>query len=112
MLGGAVESAEHWYQETVESLHAQDWKKAAYSAGVLQPLLRRSLMPLHTAMTEEAGIVHRACERSVFRSYDHLTAILERDLGGYPEVKMPNGVRWLCEMVKTGDRLAHEHYDV
>ena len=69
-------------------------------------------MPLHTALTEEAGIVHRACERSVFRSYDHLTAILERDLGGYPEVKMPNGVRWLCEMVKTGARLAHEHYDV
>lgn len=110
--GGAVESAEHWYQQTVEALHAKDWKKAAYAAGVLSHYYTDPLMPLHTAMSEEAGIVHRACERSVFRSYNHLTAILERDLGGYPEVKMPNGARWLCEMVKTGARLSHEHYDV
>ena len=25
---------------------------------------------------------------------------------------MPSGPRWLCEMVKTGARLSHEHYDV
>ncbi len=112
MLGGAVESAERWYQETVEALHGKEWKKAAYAAGVLSHYYTDPLMPLHTAMAEEAGIVHRACERSVFRSYNHLTAILERDLGGYPEVKMPNGARWLCEMVKSGARLSHEHYDV
>jgi len=110
--GGAVESAERWYQETVEALHGKEWKKAAYAAGVLSHYYTDPLMPLHTAMAEEAGIVHRACERSVFRSYNHLTAILERDLGGYPEVKMPNGARWLCEMVKSGARLSHEHYDV
>ncbi len=110
--GGAVESAETWFKNTVVALHEQQWAKAAYAAGVLSHYYSDPLMPLHTAMTEEAGIIHRACERSVFRSYDHLTAILERDLGGYPNVKMPSGPRWLSEMVKTGARLSHEHYDV
>ncbi len=112
MLGGAVESAETWFKNTVVALHEQQWAKAAYAAGVLSHYYSDPLMPLHTAMTEEAGIIHRACERSVFRSYDHLTAILERDLGGYPDIKMPSGPRWLSEMVKTGARLSHEHYDV
>jgi len=110
--GGAVESVDHWYKETVESLHAQQWKKAAFAAGVLSHYYADPLMPLHTAISEEAGIVHRACDRSVFRSYDHLKAILERDLGGYPEIKTPSGPRWLGEMLKTGARLSHEHYDV
>ena len=110
--GGAVESVESWYKQTVESLRAKQWGKAAYAAGVLSHYYADPLMPLHTARTEEAGIIHRACERSVFRSYDHLAAILERDLGGYPDVKTPSGPRWLSEMVKTGARLSHEHYDV
>jgi hypothetical protein len=110
--GGAVESVENWYKQTVEALRAKEWAKAAYAAGVLSHYYADPLMPLHTAWTEEAGIIHRACERSVFRSYNQLTAILERDLGGYPDVKAPAGARWLSEMVKTGARLSHEHYDV
>jgi predicted flap endonuclease-1-like 5' DNA nuclease len=110
--GGAVESAETWYRHTVEALQAKQWAKAAFAAGALSHYYADPLMPLHTAQTEEAGIVHRACERSVFRSYDLLTAILERDLGGYPDVKVGSGPRWLAEMVKTGARLSHEHYDV
>lgn len=110
--GGAVDSVETWYKHTVTALKAKEWKKAAYAAGVLSHYYCDPLMPLHTARTEEAGIIHRACERSVFRSYNHLAAILERDLGGYPDVKTPRGPRWLCEMVKTGARQAHDHYDV
>jgi len=110
--GGAVESVESWYKQTVESLEAKEWGKAAYAAGVLSHYYADPHMPLHTALTEEAGIIHRACERSVFRSYNHLAAILERDLGGYPDIKTPAGSRWLCEMVKTGARRSHEHYDV
>ncbi len=110
--GGAVEAAETWYRHTVDALRAKQWAKAAYAAGVLSHYYADPLMPLHTAQTEEAGIVHRACDRSVFRSYDLLTAILERDLGGYPEVKVSNGPRWLAELVKNGARLSHEHYDV
>jgi len=110
--GGAVELAETWYRHTVEALQKKQWGKAAFAAGALSHYYCDPLMPLHTAQTEEAGIVHRACDRSVFRSYDLLTAILERDLGGYPDVKVSNGPRWLAEMVKTGARLSHEHYDV
>ena len=110
--GGAVESAETWYRHTVEALQGKQWAKAAFAAGTLSHYYADPLMPLHTAQTEEAGIVHRACDRSVFRSYDVLTAILERDLGGYPQIKTPTGPRWLAEMVKTGARLSHEHYDV
>jgi predicted flap endonuclease-1-like 5' DNA nuclease len=110
--GGAVESVETWYRHTVEALQNKQWTKAAFAAGVLSHYYSDPLMPLHTAQTEEAGIVHRACDRSVFRSYDALSAILERDLGGHPDVKVPTGPRWLAEMVKTGARLSHEHYDV
>jgi predicted flap endonuclease-1-like 5' DNA nuclease len=110
--GGAVESAETWYRHTVEALQKKLWSKAAFAAGALSHYYADALMPLHTAQTEEAGIVHRACDRSVFRSYDLLTAILERDLGGYPDIKVSTGPRWLAEMVKTGARLSHEHYDV
>jgi predicted flap endonuclease-1-like 5' DNA nuclease len=110
--GGAVESVETWYRHTVEALQSKQWNKAAFAAGALSHYYSDPLMPLHTAQTEEAGIVHRACDRSVFRSYDVLTAILERDLGGHPDVKVSTGPRWLAEMVKTGARLSHEHYDV
>jgi predicted flap endonuclease-1-like 5' DNA nuclease len=110
--GGAVESAETWYRHTVEALQNKQWAKAAFAAGALSHYYSDPLMPLHTAQTEEAGIVHRACDRSVFRSYDVLTAILERDLGGHPDVKVSTGPRWLAEMVKAGARLSHEHYDV
>jgi Domain of unknown function (DUF4332)/Zinc dependent phospholipase C len=110
--GGAVESVETWYRNTVEALEKKQWSKAAFAAGALSHYYADPLMPLNTAHTEEAGIVHRACDRSVFRSYDQLTAILERDLGGYPDLKVPTGPRWLAEMVKTGARLSHEHYDV
>jgi hypothetical protein len=110
--GGAVESVETWYKNTVDALANKQWSKAAFAAGALSHYYADPLMPLHTAQTEEAGIVHRACDRSVFRSYDQLTAILERDLGGYPDIKMPTGPRWLPEMVKSGARLSHEHYEV
>jgi predicted flap endonuclease-1-like 5' DNA nuclease len=110
--GGAVESVETWYRHTVEALQNKQWAKAAFAAGALSHYYSDPLMPLHTAQTEEAGIVHRACDRSVFRSYDVLTAILERDLGGPPDVKVSTGPRWLAEMVKTGARLSHQHYDV
>jgi predicted flap endonuclease-1-like 5' DNA nuclease len=109
---GAVESSETWYQNTVEALRAKKWSKAAYAAGVLSHYYTDPLMPLHTAQSEEANVIHRACERSVFRSYDHLMAILERDLGGYPDVAVPRSPRWLAEMVKAGARLSHGHYDV
>lgn len=110
--GGAVDAAQTWYKNTIESLTAKKWAKAAYAAGALSHYYADPLMPLHTACTEEAGIVHRACEAAIFRSYDHLMAILERDLGGYPDVKLPAGPRWLSEMVKSGARLSHQHYDI
>src|ERR1700685_284561 len=110
--GGAVDSVETWYKHAVEALRGRQWKKAAYAAGVMSHYYADVHMPLHTACTEEAGIIHRACERSVFRSYNQLAAILERDLGGYPDIQAPKGPRWLCEMVTAGARLAHDHYDV
>jgi len=110
--GGAVDCVDTWYKHTVEALASGEWPKAAYSAGVMSHYFTDPLMPLHTAQTEEKSIVERACERSVFRSFDQLTAILERDLGGYPEVHVPNGHRWIAEMVKTGARTSHEYYDL
>lgn len=110
--GGALEATETWYNNTVESLAMGDWNKAAYAAGVLSYYFANPFLPLNTAQTEEKGVVHRAIQRSVFRSYDLLTAILVRDLGDYPEVFVPTGPRWLSEMLKTGARRAHENFDL
>ena len=94
--GGAVESAETWYQQTVDALHGKEWAKAAYAAGVLSHYYADPLMPLHTAMTEEAGIVHRACERSVFRSYNHPDGDPGTRPGRLSRSQNAQRARWLC----------------
>ena len=63
VLGRCRRSGGDLVPEHRRSAARQDWTKAAYSAGVLSHYYTDPLMPLHTAETEEAGIVHRACER-------------------------------------------------
>lgn len=67
------------------------------------------IMPLHTGQTEEEGVIHRACEWSVNKSFNELINRLESG-PGYPDVKLPVGDDWIRGAVHQGAELAHSHY--
>ena len=110
--GGAVTASKQWYGQFVDQLRAEDWKNAAYSAGVLSHYYTDPHMPFHTGQTESEGSVHRAAEWTVTKSYDHLRDIIEKDIGGYPTVDVPTSGDWLGDMVKAGAVMANPHYEM
>jgi hypothetical protein len=93
-------------------LRAKKWSDAIYAAGVLSHYYTDPIQPYHTGQCEAEGVVHRAAEWSIACAYRDLTDILEADLGGWPEVTVPNGTDWLPKMVKAGADLANPHYEV
>jgi predicted flap endonuclease-1-like 5' DNA nuclease len=107
--GGAIQATRLWYCRTVEALRRHEWLDAVYAAGVLSHYYTDPLMPLHTTQSEEAGVVNRAAEWSINQSYGDLVAILERQLGGYPEVEVPSSEDWLSEMVRRGAEKSNPH---
>ena len=60
--GGAVKTAELWYDRLIEKLKEKDWPRAVYSAGVLSHYVTDPLMPLHTGQSEDEGQVHKFIE--------------------------------------------------
>ncbi len=110
--GGAIEACEEWYRRTVRALAAKDWRLAAWSAGVLSHYFVDPQQPFHTHQTEEENVIHRAVEWSIFKSYKDFQAILEHDLGGYPDPAVPSGDKWLADMVKSGAKAATAHYEL
>ncbi len=110
--GGAIDACQEWYRRTVRALAARDWKMAAYSAGVLSHYYVDPHQPFHTQQSEEENVIHAAVERSFFKAYRTLQAILEQELGGYPEVAVPAAEDWLKQMVKAGAKAANAHYDL
>jgi predicted flap endonuclease-1-like 5' DNA nuclease len=109
--GGAVEACEEWYRRGVRALKEQDWKHAAWCLGVMSHYYVDPIQPFHTHQTEEEGVIHRAVEWSFSKSYKTFQQILERDLGGYPDVAVPSGERWLATMVKQGALASNPHYE-
>jgi len=107
--GGAVKEAEAWYGMTIEALRSKNWREACYAAGVLSHYYMDPLMPLHTGQTEEEGVMHRACEWSVNKSFSSLIEQLESTTG-YPEVQLGKGNDWLKETVRAGAIKAHGYY--
>ncbi|GAM96724.1 hypothetical protein U91I_00344 [alpha proteobacterium U9-1i] len=109
--GGAVEACEEWYRRAVRAMKEQDWKHAAWCAGVMSHYYVDPIQPFHTHQTEEEGVIHRAVEWSFSKSYKTFQQILERDLGGYPNVAVPDGDHWLAAMVKEGALASNPHYE-
>ena len=109
--GGAITATELWYGRTVEALRAKKWSDAIYSAGVLSHYYTDPIQPFHTGQCEAEGIVHRAAEWSIACAYRELTDILEADLGGWPDVTVPQADDWLAKMVVAGADLANPHYE-
>lgn len=110
--GGAIAATQKWYDATVSALRANKWTEAVYAAGVLSHYYSDPIQPYHTGQCEAEGIVHRAAEWSIACAYRDLTDILEHDLGGWPDVRVPTGDDWLARMVKAGADLANPHYEV
>jgi hypothetical protein len=108
--GGAVEACEEWYRRTVRALMAEDWKQAAWSAGVLSHYYVDPIQPFHTHQTEEEGVIHRAVEWSFSKSYKTFQSVLESS-GGYPKIDVPPGEKWLSEMVRAGAAASNAHYE-
>lgn len=109
--GGAVAATQKWYDATVVALRARKWTDAIYAAGVLSHYYTDPIQPFHTGQCEAEGIVHRAAEWSIACAYRELTDILESDLGGWPDVAIPEGQDWLAKMVTAGADLANPHYE-
>lgn len=109
--GGAVHSATAWRERLLEALRLQQWREAAYAAGVLSHYLVDPIHPFHTAQSEAEGIVHRALEWSVSKDFATLRSMLEVELGGYPQIWAPDGPDWLGEALRTGASFANRFYD-
>jgi predicted flap endonuclease-1-like 5' DNA nuclease len=109
--GGAPAAAREWYRRTVRALQVKDWAQAVYCAGVMTHYAADPVQPFHTHQTEEENIIHRAVEWSFSKSYFNLQRILIEDLGGYPEVVVPQSADWLEMMVKAGARTSNPHYE-
>jgi predicted flap endonuclease-1-like 5' DNA nuclease len=109
--GGAIEACNEWYRRTVRALAAKDWAQAAWSAGVLSHYFCDPHQPFHTHQTEEENVIHRAVEWSFSKSYVTFQNIIESDLGGYPDVEVPAGEKWLADMVRAGAKAANAHYE-
>ncbi|MET0545904.1 MAG: DUF4332 domain-containing protein [Caulobacterales bacterium] len=109
--GGACEAAEEWYKRTVRALKDKDWKYGVYCAGVMSHYIVDPLQPFHTGQTEEEGLIHRAVEWSLSKSYMDLRKILLVDLGGWPEVRVEDGQNWLMRAVRAGADKSNPHYD-
>ena len=108
--GGAPRAASRWLDETINYLDHGKWKKAAYACGVLSHYFTDPMMPLHTAQSEREGIVHRAMEWSVCKSYD---AILTASSGQASRVhfQLASTGDWIGQAVIAGATLANRYYD-
>ena len=108
--GGAPQAAREWYRRTVRALEQQDWKHAAYCAGVMSHYVVDPVQPFHTHQTEEEGTIHRAVEWSLSKAFPELLQILTEELG-FPDVPMLDGDDWLERMVKSGALVSNKHYE-
>ncbi|MGE0597008.1 MAG: zinc dependent phospholipase C family protein, partial [Hyphomonadaceae bacterium] len=109
--GGAIEACEEWQRRMVRALQKRDFAQAAWSAGVMSHYYVDPIQPFHTHQTEEEGVIHRAVEWSFSKSYSTFQKLLETQLGGYPDVRVPDGDAWLAQMVRDGARASNPHYE-
>lgn len=109
--GGAPKAAREWYNRTVRAMREQDWKQAAYSAGVMSHYAADPVQPFHTHQTEVENTIHRAVEWSLSKAFPEMFLILTQDQG-FPDVAVPGGDDWLEQMVIAGAKLSTQHYEL
>jgi hypothetical protein len=107
--GGAVETAEAWYDKFLLMMRAQSWPEAVYAAGVLSHYVCDPMQPLHTAQSESEGSIHRAFEQSVSKSYARLLARVEEK--GWPAIAASREAGWLGRLIRAGAEASVVSYD-
>lgn len=88
--GGAIKTAQIWYEKSVTAFRQKDWSQGVYSAGVLSHYVTDPFQPFHTGQSEAETIVHRAAEWTIACSYDQLRLLLDQELGCTSE-EYPSG---------------------
>ena len=109
--GGAPTKAREWYTKLVTDLKSENWKDATFSLGVLSHYVADPHHPLHTGQVEGEGRVHKWFEWGVIKRYEEIQTLIEDDLGGYPEVTIPNTKTWLEDIIKEGAIIANSYYE-
>lgn len=108
--GGAPQAAAEWYRRTVRALRQNDWKHAAYCAGVMSHYVCDPVQPFHTGQTEEENTIHRAVEWSFSKAFPELYQILEAEVG-YPDIETGDDEAWLEDMVCAGATESNQYYE-
>lgn len=106
--GGARAKATEWYAKAVDLLARKRWSEAAYALGVLSHYYADPIQPFHTGQTEAEGVIHRAVEWSIAKSWPEIDARIEE--AGYPEIEVPDGMGFVSDMVLEGALRSNEHY--
>lgn len=106
--GGARGKAAEWYAVAVDLLRRKRWSDAAWALGVLSHYYADPIQPFHTGQTEAEGVIHRAVEWSIAKSRPEIDARIAEQ--GYPEVRVPEGLGFVSDMVREGALRAHAHY--
>jgi hypothetical protein len=108
--GGAPDKVRSWYSHLVEALAHADWPTAVYCAGVLSHYYTDPIHPFHTAQSEAENNIHRACEWSISKSYDELSALGEREFADM-HIDIPRDPNWLVQLLCQGAERANSHYE-
>ncbi|KDA00655.1 hypothetical protein HPO_01460 [Hyphomonas polymorpha PS728] len=106
--GGARAKAAEWYAVAVDLLRRKRWSDAAWALGVLSHYYADPIQPFHTGQTEAEGVIHRAVEWSIAKSRPEIDARIAQQ--GYPDIKVPDGLGFVSDMVREGALRAHAHY--
>lgn len=110
--GGAIKTAQIWYEKSVTAFRQKDWSQGVYSAGVLSHYVTDPFQPFHTGQSEAETIVHRAAEWTIACSYDQLRLLLDQELGGVPAKSIPQGGEWLPQIIRQGAQFANQSYEL
>ena len=108
--GGAPQAAAEWYRRTVRALKQNDWKHAAYCAGVMSHYVCDPVQPFHTGQTEEENTIHRAVEWSFSKAFPELYQTLETEVG-YPDIEIGDDNTWLEDVVCAGAAESNQYYE-
>ena len=106
--GGARAKAAEWYAIAVDLLRRKRWSDAAWAFGVLSHYYADPIQPFHTGQTEAEGVIHRAVEWSIAKSRPEIDARIAAQ--GYPQIKVPEGLGFVSDMVREGALRSNAHY--
>lgn len=107
--GGAIEASTKWYRIATQAFREEDWAHGVYASGVLSHYVTDPLMPFHSAQNDEENNIHRACEWSIFHSYDEL--FRSKQGKRFSELQIPEADDWLSKMLVSGANYGQQFYD-